>query len=224
MRVGIAVFPGSNCDRDAMYAFKHNGVDEIEYVWYSARKLSKFGLIILPGGFSFGDYLRTGAIAIHSEIFRELPNFVRSGGYVIGICNGFQMLAESKMLPGFLLRNKNQRFISKMVDIRIERNDTVFTSNYKIGEIIKMPIAHTTGNYQPIDAKDIGDNIVFRYVDNEGNLTKSGNPNGSYDNIAGIIDNSGHILGLMPHFERVSDEYLGNYGVGIIRSFIDNLE
>ena len=218
MRVGIVVFPGSNCDRDTMYAFRHNGVKEVEYVWYSERKLSKFGLIVLPGGFSFGDYLRTGAIAIHSEIFKELPNFVGSGGYVIGICNGFQMLVESKMLPGFLLRNKNQKFISRMVNIRIERNDTVFTSNYKIGKLVKMPIAHTTGNYQPINAKNIGDNIVFRYADNEGN------PNGSYDNIAGIIDNSGHILGLMPHFERVSDKYLGNYGVGVIRSLINNLE
>lgn len=222
-QAGVVVFPGTNCDRDALYAFRRNGIKNITTLWYDESDLSKFKLLIFPGGFSFGDYLRTGAISIHSPVFSSLKKFLQNGGYVIGICNGFQMLVEAHLLPGFLLRNTSNLFISKMVNAKIMRNDTVFTSEYKIGDVIKIPIAHTTGNYQPINARDIEKQVVFKYSDEKGNINMASNPNGSYKNIAGIISNDGHILGMMPHFERVSDALLGDYGVPMIKSIKKNI-
>lgn len=219
----VVVFPGTNCDRDTVYAFKHNGMKNITTLWYDQRDLSRFKLLIFPGGFSFGDYLRTGAISIHSPVFEALNKFLQNGGYIIGICNGFQMLVESHLLPGFLLKNTNNLFISKMVNVKIIRNDTPFTSEYKKGEVIKIPIAHTTGNYQPINAKGIEKQMVFQYTDEVGNANKTSNPNGSYKNIAGIISQDGHILGMMPHFERVSDDLLGPYGIPMINSIKKNI-
>ncbi len=222
MKVRIAVFPGTNCDRDALYALKHNGIKNTDYIWYRKSDLTGVRLLILPGGFSFGDYLRTGAIAIHSELFRAIPAFIRNGGYVVGICNGFQMLTEAKLLPGFLLKNTSKKFISRMVTLRVENNETPFTSCFRKGDLVEMPIAHTTGNYTPL-GETVGNNVVFRYCDKNGEVTVKSNPNGSFQNIAGIIDDTGHIMGLMPHFERVSDEFLGTGGIKVIRSIIKNI-
>ena len=222
-RIGIVVFPGTNCDRDVKYAFIHNGIKNVDYIWYKEKDISRYKIIILPGGFSFGDYLRTGGLAIHSPVFSQIKEYLRNDGYVIGICNGFQMLVESHLLPGFLLRNTSNLFISKMVYLKVLNNKTPFTSEYKKGEIIMMPIAHTTGNYQPINTENIDEDVIFQYVDEKGKPTKRANPNGSYKNIAGIISKDRHILGLMPHFERVCDEYLGLYGVPLIRSIKKNI-
>ncbi|MCD6580052.1 phosphoribosylformylglycinamidine synthase I [bacterium] len=220
---GVIVFPGTNCDRDAIYAFKHNGMKNITTLWYDESDLSKFKLLILPGGFSFGDFLRTGAICVHSSVFRSLDKFLQNGGYIIGICNGFQMLVEAHLLPGFLVRNTSNLFISKMVNVKVIRNDTAFTSEYKKGDIIKVPIAHTTGNYQPINAKNIEKQMIFQYTDENGKANKLSNPNGSYKNIAGIVSKNGRILGMMPHFERVSDDLLGDHGIPMLNSIKKNI-
>ena len=221
MKIGIGVFPGSNCDRDAMYAFKCHGAKGIDYIHYGVETLSEYDMIILPGGFSFGDYLRTGAIAVHSELFSALPSFIAGGGLVLGVCNGFQMLVESGLLPGFLLRNREHRFISKQIHLRVEDTDTPFTYKYSKGDVLRMPIAHTTGNYQPAGTSEKDIRVIFRYCDEDGNVSDEANPNGSHDNIAAISDPKGRVLGMMPHFERVCDPILGESGIPLIKGILE---
>lgn len=212
-KFGVAVFPGSNCDFDTRDALLSLGIDT-EFIWHEQTDLSKFDAIILPGGFSYGDYLRTGAIAQFSPLMQSLHEFIEKDRLVVGICNGFQILLEAKILPGAMLVNKNLKFICKHVYVRVERNDTPFTMLYKEGEILKIPIAHHSGNYYADEAtlKKIEKNrlVVFRYSDEFGNASQEANPNGSMNNIAGIINDKGNVLGMMPHPERACDLLLGS--------------
>jgi len=213
MKVGVVTFPGSNCDYDAYSAIKVLGA-EVEFLWHHSADLNGCDLIILPGGFSYGDYLRSGAIARFSPIMGAVMDFARSGGYVIGICNGFQILLESGLLPGALLRNSHLRFSCKYVHIRVENDRNVFTSGCRTGQVLKIPIAHKDGNYYNFDGdiEELKKNaqIIFRYCDPDGNITDRANPNGSVYNIAGIANHEGNILGMMPHPERAVEAILGS--------------
>ncbi len=212
-KFGVAVFPGSNCDYDAYDALIYLGMDT-EFVWHEEKNLSKFDALILPGGFSYGDYLRTGAIAKFSPLMQSLYDFVEKGRIVIGICNGFQILLESGILPGAMLVNRDLKFVCKTVNIRVERQDTIFTSEMKKGEILRIPIAHHSGNYfvdsQTLEEIERNGQVLFRYCDDEGNINDKANPNGSLNNIAGIINKKGNVLGLMPHPERACESVLGS--------------
>ncbi len=212
-KFGVAVFPGSNCDYDAYDALIYLGMDT-EFVWHEEKNLSKFDALILPGGFSYGDYLRTGAIAKFSPLMQSLYDFVEKGRIVIGICNGFQILLESGILPGAMLVNRDLKFVCKTVNIRVEREDTIFTSEMKKGEILRIPIAHHSGNYfvdsQTLEEIERNGQVLFRYCDDEGNINDEANPNGSLNNIAGIINKKGNVLGLMPHPERACESVLGS--------------
>jgi len=214
MKLGVVVFPGSNCDHDAYYASKINaGIDTI-YLWHKDNSIPRdINCIILPGGFSYGDYLRCGSIARFSPIMKDVVNFANKGGYVIGICNGFQILTEAELLPGTLLRNESINFKCKDVYLKVINNSNAWTSLLNIGDVLKIPIAHGEGNYfiDEDGLKQLEDNnqIVFKYCDANSNVTKLANPNGSLNNIAGIINKKGNILGMMPHPERYSDDTLG---------------
>ncbi|MCE2504412.1 MAG: phosphoribosylformylglycinamidine synthase subunit PurQ [Chlorobi bacterium] len=225
MKIGVVVFPGSNCDHDAYWAIKHNLGINAEFLFHKEHDLKGCDAIILPGGFSYGDYLRSGAIARFSPIMKEVIEFANSGGLVIGICNGFQILCESGLLPGALLRNRDLRFISKFIHIRIERGDTIFTGELNRGDVLRIPIAHGEGNYHADKATlqrlEENDQIIFTYCDPKGNVSEDTNPNGSQLNIAGIVNEAGNVLGMMPHPERACDSVLGSTdGVGIFRSLI----
>ncbi len=214
MKAGVVIFPGSNCDYDAYQAFKGiDGVD-VEYLWHGSNNLSLCDVVILPGGFAYGDYLRAGSIARFSPIMKKIIEFAENGGYVMGICNGFQVLMESGLLPGALMKNSNLRFASKQVTLRIENAETVFTSKMKEGDLLKMPIAHGEGNYfadpQTLSKLESEGRIVFRYVDESGVVTAESNPNGSINGIAGIINETGNVLGMMPHPERAVEKILGS--------------
>ena len=229
MKIGVVVFPGSNCDHDAYWAMKHNlGVDT-EFLFHKEHDLKGCDAIILPGGFSYGDYLRSGAIACFSPIMKEVVDFANAGGPVMGICNGFQILCESGLLPGALLRNRDLRFISKFIHIRVEQTETMFTGELNQGEILRIPIAHGEGNYHADEATlqrlQENNQIIFTYCDPDGNVSKETNPNGSQLNIAGIVNETGNVLGMMPHPERACDPILGSTdGAGIFRSLITALE
>ncbi|KAA3631500.1 MAG: phosphoribosylformylglycinamidine synthase subunit PurQ [Calditrichaeota bacterium] len=214
MKFGVVTFPGSNCDYDAYSAVKHVLGEDVEFLWHKTTDLLNSDVIILPGGFSYGDYLRSGAIAKFSPIMDSVIKFAISGGYVCGICNGFQVLTESGLLPGALIRNDHLRFSCKYVYLKVENNQTAYTSASKPGDVLKIPIAHGEGNYYNFegDIKTLEDNgqIVYRYCDSEGNVTKESNPNGSINNIAGIINTEGNILGMMPHPERAVEPILGS--------------
>lgn len=214
MKFGIVVFPGSNCDHDCYHVVKHVLGQEAEYIWHKEKEINGFDCLILPGGFSYGDYLRTGAIAKFSPVMNSVREFAERGGLVIGICNGFQILVESGLLPGVLMRNRGLKFICENSYIRVERSNTPFTRLYKEGEVVKIPIAHADGNYFADDEtlKRIQDNgqIVFRYCDAGGNITDDANPNGSLLNIAGICNEKRNVLGMMPHPERCAEDILGN--------------
>ena len=205
MKCGVIQFPGSNKDFDCKYVAGEVFGMDAEFVWHKDTNLGSFDLVIIPGGFSYGDYLRPGAIANHSPIMAEVKNFATSGGTVIGICNGFQILCETGLLPGVLTRNAGLKFICDYVDLKVENNKTRFTSQYGKGEVITLPVAHHDGNYfatsDQVKILEDNDQIVFRY---------SKNPNGSINDIAGITNKSGNVLGLMPHPERASEEALGN--------------
>ncbi|OQX54421.1 MAG: phosphoribosylformylglycinamidine synthase I [Candidatus Omnitrophica bacterium 4484_213] len=214
MRFGVVVFPGSNCHQDCFYVIENVLNQPVEYIWHKSRDLDSFDCIILPGGFSYGDYLRTGAIAKFSPIMRQISHFAQRGGLVIGICNGFQILLEVRLLPGAMLKNKNLHFICKYVYVKTKNNKTPFTNLYRKNEILKMPIAHNEGNYY-IDRdglKKLKKNrqIVFSYCSQDGDVNKKSNPNGALANIAGIINKKGNVLGMMPHPERSSEEILGS--------------
>jgi len=225
-KFGIVVFPGSNCDHDAYYSVKKIlGADAV-FLWHKDKSLQNCDVVILPGGFSYGDYLRAGAIAKFSPIMEQVLNFADKGGYVIGICNGFQILTESRILPGVLLKNNSLKFICKYVFLKVENFNTPFTSALKQKPIIKIPIAHGEGNYYADEKtiKELEDNnqIVFKYSSPEGEVSDKYNPNGSLKNIAGIINKKGNVLGMMPHPERVCDPILGNTdGQFIFKSIIE---
>ncbi len=226
MKAGIVRFPGSNCDEDALHAIADHLGQEAVYLWHKDSDLQDVDLVILPGGFSYGDYLRAGAIARFSPIMHEVIAHARRGGLVLGICNGFQIACEAGLLPGTLLRNESLRFVSSPVHLRVETIATAFTSNYGLGEIIRIPIAHGDGRYtadpDTLERLEGEGRIVFRYVDANGNATDDANPNGSLRNIAGIINEEGNIFGLMPHPERALDEALGSTdGLPLFKSILD---
>lgn len=223
MKAGVVVFPGSNCDQDCYHVLKDIVGFETEYIWHKDKRLKKYDLIVIPGGFSFGDYLRCGAIASKSPIMDSIIKYAEKGGLIIGICNGFQILTESGLLPGALIRNKNLKFICKHVNIAVECIDTPFTSYYTTGEVLNIPIAHMDGNYY-IDKAGLeelieNDQIVFRYCKEAGVIDDEANPNGSIYNIAGIVNKDRNVLGMMPHPERASESILGSVdGVHIFKS------
>ncbi|MEE9904692.1 phosphoribosylformylglycinamidine synthase subunit PurQ [Chlorobium sp.] len=211
---GIVVFPGSNCDHDTEYAVaSFKGVRPV-LLWHNEHDLRGVDLVVLPGGFSYGDYLRAGAIARFSPIMQEVVDFARKGYPVLGICNGFQVLLESGLLEGALSRNRDKKFICSPTNIRVENAATSFTSRCRPQEVLSIPIAHGEGNYfappEVIDRLEVNGQIVFRYCDAQGNVTPESNPNGSIGNIAGIINREGNVLGLMPHPERASETLLGS--------------
>jgi phosphoribosylformylglycinamidine synthase len=213
MRVAVITFPGSNCDYDCYKAVNDVLDEEAYFVWHRETELGDPDLVILPGGFSYGDYLRAGAIARFSPIMDPVIRFAGDGGAVLGICNGFQVLCEAGLLPGALVRNRDLKFLGKSVRVRVERTDTLFTDRYAPGQQLTLPIAHGEGNYQAdaetLDRLEAEDRVVFRYIDENGEASEAGNPNGSARNIAGIINAEGNVLGLMPHPERVVEGILG---------------
>lgn len=229
MKFSVVVFPGSNCDHDCYYAIENVLKQPVKYIWHKQTILDGTDCIILPGGFSYGDYLRTGAVARFSPIMNKVINFARRGGLVIGICNGFQILLESGLLPGAMLRNTNLHFICKHVYVKTENNATAFTQNCQKDQVLKIPIAHNEGNYY-IDENGLSElkqnnQIAFRYCTREGEVTKDANPNGSLENIAGIINKEGNVMGMMPHPERSSEDELNSSdGFAIFQSIAKWLE
>lgn len=209
----VIVFPGSNCDRDIAVALEAAMGHAPQMVWHGNSELPKVDLIAVPGGFSYGDYLRSGAMAANSPIMREIVAQAGRGVPVLGICNGFQVLTECGLLPGVLMRNASLKFICRDVDLRVERNDTIFTRDYGAGQVIRVPVAHHDGNYftDPDTLKSLEDNnrVAFRYCAPDGTVTDAANPNGSLNNIAGILNEAGNVLGMMPHPERLADPLLG---------------
>ena len=212
MKFGVVVFPGSNCDQDCFYVIKDVLRQSVKYIWHKNTDLDGLDCVILPGGFSYGDYLRTGAIARFSAVMKSITDFSRKGGTVIGICNGFQILLEAGLLPGVMLRNRGLHFICKHIFIKTENNQTRFTNLYNAEQILKIPIAHNEGNYyiEAAGLKELRDNnqIVFRYCSATGEVNDQFNPNGALDNIAGIINRKGNVLGMMPHPERSAEKEL----------------
>lgn len=229
MKFGVVVFPGSNCDQDCFYVLGSLLKQSVKYIWHNEANLNSFDCIVLPGGFSYGDYLRTGAIARFSPVMKSIANFSRKGGTVIGICNGFQILLEAGLLPGVMLRNKNLHFICKYVYIKMQTNKTRFTNSYDENQLLRMPIAHNEGNYY-IDAEGLkklknNNQIIFRYCSEAGEISPEHNPNGALDNIAGITNKKGNVLGMMPHPERCSERGLGcQDGYFIFKSVVNWLK
>ncbi len=227
VKFGVVVFPGSNCDHDAYHAAKHVLHQEAEFLWHKETDLKKSDVIILPGGFSYGDYLRTGAIARFSPIMNEVIKFAKNGGVVIGICNGFQILCESGLLPGVLLRNQSLLFSCKHIYVRAGTTNSRFTSELQANDVLRIPIAHGEGNFfaEKETLQEIEDNgqVAFRYCDESGSVTDASNPNGSLNNIAGIMNKTGNVMGLMPHPERACEEDLGSVdGKKIFESIINS--
>jgi phosphoribosylformylglycinamidine synthase len=225
IRFGIVVFPGSNCDHDAYYACKKVLGQEAVFLWHKEDSLDGVDAVILPGGFSYGDYLRCGAIARFSPIMREVVRFANDGGSVLGICNGFQILQEAGLLPGVLLRNASLRFACKYVHLKVENAETRFTNMCTQGQVLSIPIAHGDGNFftdtGTLHRLRENNQIVFRYSDPGGDVRQDVNPNGSLDNIAGIVNEHGNVLGMMPHPERAADPVLGyTDGRAVIKSVI----
>jgi phosphoribosylformylglycinamidine synthase len=215
MKSGVIIFPGSNCDHDAWYVVREVLGQEAEFLWHKDRKdLRDFDLIVLPGGFSYGDYLRTGAIARLAPLMQDVMDYAQHGGLIIGICNGFQILTECGLLPGALLRNRGLKFVCRNVFLRVENAATPFTLDYTRGRVLTVPIAHGDGNYyadtDTLKRLEDEDRIVFRYCAEDGRLTDEANPNGSLGHIAGIINEQRNVMGMMPHPERCADPVLGN--------------
>jgi phosphoribosylformylglycinamidine synthase len=214
VKFGVVIFPGSNCDFDSYQAIKTTAVGEVSYLWHGDASLNNCDVVILPGGFSYGDYLRSGAIARFSPIMRAVIDFAKRGGIVIGICNGFQILLEGGLLPGAMRKNLGMRFVCRDVYIKVENNHTRFTRKCPDGKTLRMPIAHIEGNYfaddETLRMLHEENRIVFRYCDKEGNIKPEANPNGALENIAGIINKEGNVLGMMPHPERACEPILGS--------------
>ncbi len=229
MKFGVVIFPGSNCDYDTFYVLKEILKQNTTFLWHKEHDLKNVDCVILPGGFSYGDYLRSGSIAAFSPLMQELKEFALKGGLVLGICNGFQVLLELGLLPGAMLRNKKLKFLCQFVHIKIENDKTPFTHKGKKGQVLKIPIAHYDGNYfSPSEAiKEIKKNnqIVFRYSDANGQLSEESNVNGSVENIAGLINKAGNVMGMMPHPERASEALLGSEdGRYIFESITNSIE
>ena len=228
MKFGVVMFPGSNCDHDTYHVISKVIGQPVDFIWHRDNSVGDCDAVILPGGFSYGDYLRTGAIARFSPVMGAVKEFASRGGLVMGICNGFQILCEAGLLPGALLRNKNLKFICAHINIRVEATDTPFTNRCQRGQVLSVPIAHGDGNYF-CDAGTLAElqrdnRIIFRYSDASGKFTADSNPNGSLDGIAGICNRERNVLGLMPHPERASDQVLGsNDGRIIFYSLADTL-
>jgi phosphoribosylformylglycinamidine synthase len=214
MRVGVVVFPGSNCDHDTYHAFKHVCGQEAQFVWHKDSDLRGLDAVVLPGGFAYGDYLRTGAIARFSPVMRAVTEFAGKGGIVLGICNGFQILQEAGLLPGAMLRNRTVKFLSQPVHVRVERDDTAATAGIPVGTVLTMPIAHGEGNFyladDELDRLEQAGQVVFRYTTKDGQLSDGANPNGSLHAIAGVCNRERNVVGLMPHPERASEPGLGS--------------
>ena len=213
MKAAVIVFPGSNCDRDIQVALRGAIGSEPTMVWHGDSEMPDVDLITVPGGFSYGDYLRSGAIAAHSPVMREVVARAAKGIPVMGICNGFQVLTEAGLLPGALMRNANLKYVCKDVHLKVENSGTVFTQGYNMGDVVRIPVAHHDGNYftdeDTLDALEDNNQIAFRYCDVDGNFAENANPNGSQRNIAGIFNKAGNVLGMMPHPERLIDDALG---------------
>lgn len=214
MKFGVIVFPGSNCDHDAYHVISKHVGQPVDFIWHRETDLSTYDAVIIPGGFSYGDYLRAGALARFSPVMNSVKKFAQSGRLVLGICNGFQILCEAGLLPGALIRNRDLYFICEHIFVRVETADTPYTNELQRGSVRRMPIAHAEGNYVCDDATlaelQNDKRIVFRYCDKDGQVTDAANPNGSRDNIAGICNQGRNVLGLMPHPERACEELLGS--------------
>jgi len=228
MKFGVVMFPGSNCDHDTYHVISKVIGQPVDFLWHRQNTVSDCDAVILPGGFSYGDYLRTGAIARFSPVMGAVKEFAARGGLVMGICNGFQILCEAGLLPGALMRNENLKFICDHVNVRIEATDTPFTNRCQHGQVLSVPIAHGDGNYfcdaATLDELQRENRIVFRYSDANGSLTTAANPNGSLDNIAGICNRERNVMGMMPHPERASELLLGsNDGRILFYSLADTL-
>ena len=228
-KIGVIVFPGSNCDHDAYHAMKHIMNVETEFLWHKDTDLKNIDLLIVPGGFSYGDYLRSGAIARFSPIMNAVQDYVKQNRPVLGICNGFQILLEAGLLPGAMLHNEKLRFICKNVHLCVESTGSAFTAGFKKGDVLEIPVSHGEGNYfiddEGLDQLKQNDQIAFRYCDSEGNITPNANINGSVWNIAGITNKQGNVLGMMPHPERAMESVLGlTDGVKFFKSVLNELQ
>ncbi len=228
LKFGVVVFPGSNCDHDAYYSLKKVMGYDVEFLWHKTTDLKNSDVIILPGGFSYGDYLRTGAIARFSPIMNEVINFAENGGIVIGICNGFQILLEAGLLPGVMLKNKSLQFVCKDIYLSVVNDNTIYTKGIERSEGLKIPVAHGEGNYFADEAtlKTLVENnqIVFKYSDKKGNVSEEINPNGSTVGIAGIMNKRGNVMGMMPHPERACNPVLGKTdGSFIFKTLAQNI-
>jgi phosphoribosylformylglycinamidine synthase len=214
MKFAVVVFPGSNCDHDAYHVARHVLGQRAEFVWHRETSLGGADVVILPGGFSYGDYLRAGAMAAHSPVMKSVRRHAQSGGIVLGICNGFQILLEAGLLPGAMIVNESLRFVCDYVHIRTETDRTPFTRGIPRGKVLKIPVAHYQGNYfadgRTLSALEEAGQVVFRYCEPSGDVTPAANPNGSASNIAGICNGAGNVLGMMPHPERCAEGVLGS--------------
>lgn len=226
MKFGVLVFPGSNCDHDAYHAAAHVLGAEATFIWHKETSLDNVDVVIVPGGFSYGDYLRSGAIAKYSPVMQSVTQFAQKGGLVLGICNGFQILLEAGLLPGAMLHNSQLRFTCKQTYLKTKSNKSPFSASIPENKILQIPIAHGEGNYfiEPDGLKQLEDNqqIVFTYCDKDGNETAESNPNGTLKNIAGICNENGNVLGMMPHPERAVEKQLGSDdGLFIFKSLLE---
>jgi phosphoribosylformylglycinamidine synthase subunit PurQ / glutaminase len=228
MKFGVVMFPGSNCDHDAYHVISKVIGQPVDFIWHKDTEINGFDAVILPGGFSYGDYLRTGAIARFSPVMTPLKQFAADGGLVIGVCNGFQILCEAGLLPGALLRNRGLKYICEHVNIRVEQTETPYTGCYKEGDVLSVPIAHGEGNYFCDDATltelEREGRVIFRYCEPNGDISDAANPNGSRNNIAGICNAERNVLGMMPHPERASEgALLSKDGRAVFLSMADYL-
>jgi phosphoribosylformylglycinamidine synthase subunit PurQ / glutaminase len=228
VKFGVIVFPGSNCDHDAYHVISKHVGQPVDFIWHRDTDLSTYDAVIIPGGFSYGDYLRAGALASFSPVMASVKEFAARGGLVLGICNGFQILCEAGLLPGALIRNRDLHFVCRHVGMRVETTETPFTHGLRAGEVLSLPVAHGEGNYVCDDATleelKREDRIVFRYAERDGRVTDEANPNGSRESIAGICSRGRNVLGMMPHPERACEDLLGSAdGRDIFRSLAATL-
>ena len=228
MKFGVIVFPGSNCDHDAYHVISKHVGQPVDFIWHRDTDLSTYDAVIIPSGFSYGDYLRAGALERFSPVMNSVKEFAAKGNLVLGICNGFQILCEAGLLPGALIRNRDLHFVCDHVNVRVENNDTPFTHELKAGSVLQMPIAHAEGNYvcgdATFDELQTEGRIIVRYCDRNGEITDAANPNGCRDNIAGICNRERNVLGLMPHPERACEDLLGSSdGREVFRSLAGTL-
>ena len=228
MKFGVLVFPGSNCDHDTQHVIAEIAGQPVTFLWHDSEELAGVDAVLVPGGFAYGDYLRTGAIARFSPVMQSVKRFAEGGGLVLGICNGFQILTEAGLLPGALMRNAGLKYICRQVHLRVETADTPFSNQMKKGEVLQMPIGHMEGNYfcdaEVLRRLKAEDRIVFRYSTPEGQITAEANPNGSLENIAGILNEQRNVLGMMPHPDRSSEALLGSAdGWKVFASMVESL-